>query len=264
MNLRWLRVGCVAVAVALVGIVIVVSMSGDSCEGGKRKSAELRQLPTAQPNLRKSNVAAAVPVEKAQAKGPTSAAVAPAAKKERKPRGAFQPEAPEVAAMRERVREIKVNWETTAEESLSGMLSYEPGDMYIERDFNDAFMKSLTVALVTPIVIEEDDHPLVKQKKEEMIALKEQMKDILDREGVKGLKAELVAAQADLMRANSLVKDMEEMVQQSIREGKSEEELVDMEDVANKYLESKGVKTKLASGYIANLRRRLQRRSKLK
>ena len=178
--------GLVLVAVLIAVICMTLQRGNDTVESNaKRKPGRIAQVNPSLPKDRDKS--ASVTPEKTvpdSSQSSEATKVSPLPKPEKKPRGNFQQDSPEVAAMRERVKFIKIEWEHPSEGLLAGMIFHEPGDVYIETDFSPQFFQDLQQSLVAKIEIKDDDHPIVKEQKEAIIQLKKDMVDILKAGGV--------------------------------------------------------------------------------
>ena len=177
-------------------------------------------------------------------------------------RGDFRQDSPEVAEMRERVKRIETKFKRHSEVLLCGMLYQSPDDMYIERDFTPEFMKDVIASLEEPIEIAEDDHPLVRQQKEEMIAFKKDLQHIYDLGGEKLLHDKLVQMQDEIQAAGAAVKQMKALIDEQVAAGVGGADLVDLTDAAEKLLEEKGVKCSLTTAHVERERQRMERQAK--
>ncbi|MBQ8124374.1 MAG: hypothetical protein IJ173_00660 [Kiritimatiellae bacterium] len=251
--------GLVLAAVLITVICMTLQRGNDTLEAdGMRKSGLITQVNPSLPKERDKS--ASVAPEKTEPDSSQSSEenkVSPP-KPEKKPRGNFQQDSPEVAAMRERVKFINIEWEHPSEGLLAGMIFHEPGDVYIETDFSPQFFQDLQQSLVTKIEIKDDDHPIVKEQKEAIIQLKKDMVDILKAGGVEALKAELEAAQKEIVRSDKIVRELREIMDEAMANATDAQELVDTEDAVNRLLKEKGIETKIASDYVQRLRRRLE------
>ena len=252
--------GGLALAVALIAVFFVTLPRGNDTLGAdnKRKSGQITQVNPSLPKERDKS--ASVTPGKTVPDSSRSSEVTKVSppKPDKKPRGNFQQDSPEVAAMRERVKFINIEWEHPSEGLLAGMIFHEPGDVYIETDFSPQFFQDLQQSLVAKIEIKDDDHPIVKEQKEAIIQLKKDMIDILKAGGVEALKAELEAAQKEIVRSDKIVRELREIMDEAMANATDAQELVDTEDAVNRLLKEKGIETKIASDYVQRLRRRLE------
>lgn len=254
--------GGLVLVIALIVVIFATSQKGNNTvkADNKKESGRIAQVNPSLPKKKGDKSVAVSPgtAESDSSQSSEAIKVSPPPKPEKKPRGNFQQDSPEVAAMRERVKFINIEWEHPSEGLLAGMIFHEPGDVYIETDFSSQFFKDLQQSLVSKIEIKDDDHPIVKEQKEAIIQLKKDMKEILKTGGVEALKAELEAAQKEIVRSDKIVRELKEIMNEAMANATDAQELVNTEDAVNRMLKEKGIETKIASDYVQRLRRRLE------
>ena len=128
-----------------------------------------------------------------------------------------------------------------AENEIERVLTIQPGQtLFGTRRYDQHFENEFKKSLETPILIDEDDSPYVKEVKQAMIAAKIEICDRM-RNG-ETLAAILEETRSELTRLAQYKRDLQHEVMQATENPDfSEQDLEDYISAANKMLESKGI-----------------------
>lgn len=127
-----------------------------------------------------------------------------------------------------------------SENELDEICLGEPGERVMDIPLDERFRADLTQALIDPIEILPEDSEEVAEKKNQMIALKEEIRDAI-KKGEDPI-ALIREAMEERNRIATYRENVIEMIAEKKREGATEEELNDMRAAANKLLSDKGAK----------------------
>ena len=133
----------------------------------------------------------------------------------------------------------KLPFKTRAEREIASIIDVEPGQFVLETEFSPALEKDFLEHLEDPIVTKDDDDEHTRQLKQFMRDLKPQLKQAMDR-GEK-LADLLKDYRRELVKANALKENLSRELTKLQREAKSEDEVKDYINAANKMLDDYGI-----------------------